>query len=73
MKTKPLFMQGVFDAAGFVIGSASATFAVRAFGFDFFAEGYSLGTIVAILLSGLGAGLGVAVARKLYRKHHQEQ
>ncbi len=73
MKTKSLFLQGVFDAAGFVIGSASATFTARAFGFDFFAEGYSSGTIVAILISGLGAGLGVAVARKLYKKYNQKQ
>jgi hypothetical protein len=71
MNTKSLFMQGVFDAAGFVIGAATATFGAKSLGFDIFAEGYGNNTMIAILLSGLGAGLGVAVARKLYRKNEQ--
>jgi hypothetical protein len=68
MSTKTLLLQGAFDAAGFVIGSIVAYFIAGLFGLDLFAEGYGSGSMGAILLSGLGAGLGVAVARKIYRR-----
>jgi hypothetical protein len=68
MSSKTLLLQGVYDAAGFVIGSIAAYFIGKAFGLDLFAQGYGSGSMGAILLSGLGAGLGVAVARKIYRR-----
>jgi hypothetical protein len=66
--TKTLLLQGAFDAAGFVLGAMAAYFVGKAFGLDLFAQGYESGSMGAILLSGLGAGLGVAIARKIYRK-----
>jgi hypothetical protein len=65
--TKTLLLQGAFDAAGFVLGAMAAYFVGKAFGLDLFAQGYESGSMRAILLSGLGAGLGVAIARKIYR------
>jgi hypothetical protein len=67
MSTKTLLLQGVFDAAGFVIGALAAYFIGRLFGMDLFAQGYGSDSMGAILMSGLGAGIGVAVARKIYR------
>jgi hypothetical protein len=67
MSTKTLLLQGIFDAAGFVIGALAAYGIGRLFGLDLFAQGYGSNSMGAILMSGLGAGLGVAVARKIYR------
>ncbi len=67
MSTRTLLLQGVFDAAGFVIGALAAYFIGRLFGMDLFAQGYGSDSMGAILMSGLGAGIGVAVARKIYR------
>jgi hypothetical protein len=68
MSTKTLLLQGVFDAAGFVIGAIAAYFVGKLFGLDLFAQGYGSSSMGAILLSGLGAGIGVAIARSIYRK-----
>jgi hypothetical protein len=65
--TKTLLLQGAFDATGFVLGAMAAYFLGKIFGLDLFAQGYESGSMGAILLSGLGAGLGVAIARKIYR------
>jgi hypothetical protein len=67
MSTKTLLLQGMFDAAGFVIGALAAYGVGRFFGLDLFAQGYGSNSMGAILMSGLGAGVGVAVARKVYR------
>jgi hypothetical protein len=67
MSAKTLLLQGIFDAAGFVIGALAAYGIGRLFGLDLFAQGYGSNSMGAILMSGLGAGLGVAVARKIYR------
>jgi len=53
------------DAAGFVVGSLVAFGIGRLLGFDLFASGYGFSSTVAILLAGLGAGLGVAAARRI--------
>jgi hypothetical protein len=67
MSAKTLLLQGIFDAAGFVIGALAAYGIGRLFGLDLFAQGYGSNSMGAILMSALGAGLGVAVARKIYR------
>ena len=70
MTTQSNLSQGVTDALGFVIGSLIAFALGRFLGFDLFAPGYGFGSTVAILLAGLGAGLGVAAARRLAAKYN---
>lgn len=65
MNAKSKLVEGMTDAAGFVIGSLIAFGLGRLLGFDLFAPGYGFSSTVAILLAGLGAGLGVAAARRL--------
>jgi hypothetical protein len=65
MNSKSPWKEGLTDASGFVVGSLIAFGIGRALGFDLFAPGYGFGSTMAILLAGLGAGLGVAAARRL--------
>jgi hypothetical protein len=65
MKSKSPWKEGLTDAIGFVVGSLIAFGIGRLLGFDLFAPGYGFSSTVAILLAGLGAGLGVAAARNL--------
>jgi hypothetical protein len=65
MKSKSPWIEGLTDASGFVVGSLIAFGVGRLLGFDLFAPGYGFGSTVAILIAGLGAGLGVAAARRL--------
>ncbi len=65
MNTKSKLQEGLTDAIGFVAGSLVAFALGRLLGLDLFAPGYGFGSTVAILLAGLGAGLGVAVARRI--------
>lgn len=64
MDVKTKLMEGLTDAVGFVVGSLVAFFLSRALGFDLFAPGYAMDSMGAILLAGLGAGLGVMLARR---------
>lgn len=65
MNTKSLFKEGLTDAVGFVGGSIVAFWLGRWMGFDLFEQGYGISSTVAILLAGLGGGLGVAAARRV--------
>jgi hypothetical protein len=63
---KHALIQGLVDALGFVAGGLAGGLAARALGFDFMsAEGWGGDSMIGILLVGLGAGLGRALARKL--------
>ena len=62
--TQRLLKEGLSDAVGFVGGALAAYWIARALGFDLFAEGYSGGSIGAIVAVGLGGGLGLQVARR---------
>lgn len=63
-----LLLEGLTDAAGFVAG-ALAGFAIgRLLGWDMFAPGYGVSSIGAILLAGVGGGIGVQLARRLRRR-----
>jgi hypothetical protein len=68
MDTKSKLVEGLTDAAGFVAGSLIAFVIGRLLGFDLFAPGYGFSSTVAILLAGLGAGLGVAAARRIVNR-----
>lgn len=63
----PLLLEGLTDAAGFVGGALLGFWLGRLLGFDIFAPGYSNGTLVGIVMCGLGGGLGVQLARRWRR------
>ena len=65
MNSKTLLMDGLADAVGFVGGSLISFWVGRFFGFDIFDAGYSNSTIFAIVLVGLGGGLGLQIARRV--------
>jgi hypothetical protein len=58
-------LEGLTDAIGFVVGALLGFGLGVAFGLNLFAEGYSTGSIIAILLVGLGGGMGLQAARHL--------
>ena len=59
-----LLLEGLSDAIGFVGGALIGYWAGRLLGWDMFAEGYGNASIGAILLVGLGGGLGLQLARR---------
>ncbi len=65
MNGKSLLIEGLSDAAGFVGGSLAGFWLGNLLGLELMAPGYSNGTIVAIVLVGLGGGLGLQMARRL--------
>ena len=58
-------IEGLTDAIGFVVGALLGYGLGVTFGLDLFAEGYGTGSIIAILLVGLGGGMGLQAARHL--------
>jgi outer membrane lipoprotein SlyB len=58
-----LWLEGLSDAVGFVGGALLGFWAGQMLGGDIFAKGYSNSSIGGILLSGIGGGLGLQVAR----------
>lgn len=69
MSTPSKLSEGLTDATGFVVGSLIAFFIGQYLGFDLFAPGYGFDSMIAILLAGLGAGLGVAAARRIAARY----
>ena len=58
-------MEGLTDAIGFMVGALLGSGLGSAFGLDLFAPGYGTGSIIAILLVGVGGGMGLQAARRL--------
>ena len=56
-------IEGLTDAIGFVVGALLGYGLGVTFGLDLFAEGYGTGSIIAIILVGLGGGMGLQAAR----------
>ena len=56
-------MEGLTDAIGFVVGALLGYGVGAAFGLDLFAPGYGTGSIIAIMLVGIGGGMGLQAAR----------
>ncbi len=64
MNQRPLWIEGVSDAVGFLGGALLGFWAGHLLGLDIFAPGYGNRTLGAILLVGLGGGLGLQLARR---------
>lgn len=58
-----LLLEGCTDALGFVGGALAGWGIAHVLGLDLFAPGYGAGSIAAIALVGLCAGLGLKLAR----------
>jgi hypothetical protein len=56
-------IEGLTDAIGFMVGALLGYGIGAAFGLDLFAPGYGTGSIIAILLVGIGGGMGLQAAR----------
>ena len=63
MKTS-LLIEGLSDAVGFVGGALLGFWIGRLLGLDIFAPGYGNASVGAIVLVGLGGGVGLQVARR---------
>ncbi|WP_404300308.1 hypothetical protein [Alicycliphilus denitrificans] len=59
-----LLLEGLSDAAGFVVGALAGYGAGLLLGLDIFHEGYGMASIAGIALVGLGGGLGLHAARR---------
>ena len=62
-----LLLEGSSDAIGFVGGAMLGWGLAHVLGFDLFATGYGAGSIAAIVMVGLGGGLGLQLARRWRR------
>jgi hypothetical protein len=60
----PLLIEGLTDAAGFVVGVLAAWMIGRLLGFDPLAPAYGNSALGGIVLAGLGGGAGVQLARR---------
>ncbi len=64
---RQLLIEGFSDAVGFVGGALGGYWLGQFLGWEMFGEGYSGASIGAIVLVGLGGGLGLQLARALRR------
>ena len=66
--SKPLWLEGLSDAVGFVGGALLGFWAGRLLGLDIFEAGYGNSAIAGIVLVGLGGGTGLRLARRWQRR-----
>jgi len=59
-----LLLEGISDAVGFVGGALAGFWIGRLLGLDLFAPGYGNASVGAIVLVGLGGGIGLQLARQ---------
>ncbi len=67
------FAVGLSDAIGFLGGSLAGYWGGKLLGMDIFAPGYGASSTVAILLVGLGGGLGLQLARRWQRRRNNKE
>ena len=67
------FAVGLSDAIGFLGGSLSGYWLGKLLGMDIFAPGYGKSSTIAILLVGLGGGLGLQLARRWQRSRNNKE
>jgi divalent metal cation (Fe/Co/Zn/Cd) transporter len=60
-----LLFEGLTDAIGFIVGALLGYGLGVTFGLNLFDEGYGTGSVIAILLVGLGGGMGLQAARRI--------
>jgi predicted lipid-binding transport protein (Tim44 family) len=70
---KNIWTEGISDAIGFVGGALAGFWAGRLLGLDLFAQGYGNASIFAILLVGLGGGLGLQWARRWQQSRNDKE
>lgn len=70
---KALLLEGLSDAIGFIGGALLGFWIGRLLGLDIFAQGYGNNTIGAIVLVGLGGGLGLQLARRWRRAQEKKR
>ena len=68
-----LLLEGLTDAIGFFVGALAGYVFGRLLGWDLFNEGYDNASIAAIVLIGLGGGLGLQLMRKTRTKREQQK
>ena len=61
--TDSAWLEGITDAVGFVGGALSGFALGRLLGLDLMAPGYDTPSIIAIVLVGIGGGVGLQAAR----------
>ena len=64
-------LEGLTDAIGFIAGALLGYGLGVALGLNLFAEGYGTGSVIAILLVGLGGGMGLQAARHIRDRQNQ--
>ena len=69
---KSLLVEGLSDAGGFVGGALLGFWVGSLLGLDIFSEGYDSASIFAILLVGLGGGLGLQLARGSQKRNQEK-
>ena len=69
----PLLLEGLADAVGFVGGALAGYWLGLAFGLNVFGAGYTNSSIAAIVLVGLGGGLGLQLARRWRASRKKEK
>ncbi|MGH8819794.1 MAG: hypothetical protein ACREWJ_00680 [Rhodoferax sp.] len=68
--SKPLWIEGLSDAVGFVGGALLGYGVGRLTGLDPLAPGYETATVFGIVLVGLGGGIGLQWARRWRTSHN---
>ena len=66
-----LLFEGLTDAIGFIVGALLGYGLGVTFGLNLFDEGYGTGSVIAILLVGLGGGMGLQAARRIRDRQAQ--
>jgi hypothetical protein len=68
-----LLLEGLADAIGFIGGALLGYWLGLAFGLNIFEAGYTNGSIGAIVLVGLGGGIGLQLARRWRNGRNKEK
>jgi divalent metal cation (Fe/Co/Zn/Cd) transporter len=66
-----LFFEGLTDAIGFIVGALLGYGLGVTLGLNLFDAGYGTGSVIAILLVGLGGGMGLQAARRIRDRQAQ--